>query len=313
MTRREFLAAVPMGVLATVTAAAEAVMLPVIDTHQHLWDLTKLAPPWIKGSGPPLEASFTNTEYAEATKGLNVVKAVYMEVGMAVADQQREADMLIEICKSGTTATCAAVLAGNPASDTFAKYVTPFKDSKYVKGIRHMLHVDGVVAEDGLKPEFLKGLNLLGELGLSFDLCIRPHELPQIVSIVKACPGTRFILDHCGNPQANFNAKQTENWKAGLGSLAALPNVVCKVSGIIANGFKKGEWTAEQLAPYVNIVLDTFGQDRVMFGGDWPVCLKGGSYSEWLTALRTIVKNRPETEQKKLFHDNAQKFYKLPA
>jgi predicted TIM-barrel fold metal-dependent hydrolase len=311
MTRREFIAAVPLGVAAASSSTASSpAMIPVIDTHQHLWDLTKFTLPWVK-AGDALHAQHTSKEYAVATQGLNVVKAIYMEVGMATADQQREADDVIALCESKSTPTVAAVIAGNPASESFAKYVSQYKGHRFIKGIRHMLHVDGVHAADGLKADFLKGLKLLGELNLSFDLCIRPQELPQIHDIVAACPGTRFILDHCGNPQAGFTAQQTEAWKKGLAALAAKANVVCKVSGIIANGFKKGQWKADDLAPFVNAVLDTFGPDRVMFGGDWPVCTVGGTFAEWLSALRAIVAPRPEAEQRKLFHDNAEKCYGL--
>jgi predicted TIM-barrel fold metal-dependent hydrolase len=157
----------------------------------------------------------------------------------------------------------------------------------------------------------VKGIQLLGELGLSFDFCVRPMELPDFDKLVSQCPGTRFILDHCGNPNRNFKPSETEKWKKGLALLAARKNVMCKVSGLVANGFDKGEWKADDLAPFVNATLDAFGPDRVMFGGDWPVCLVAGSYKDWLTALRQIVSPRPEAEQRKLFHDNAVKFYSL--
>ncbi len=285
-------------------------MLPIVDTHQHLWDLTKFTLPWLK-PGDALHTQHTTKEYAAATAGLNIVKSVYMEVGMAAADRQREVDYVVEICKSGTTPMCAAVVGGDLASAGFEQYARQLKDSPHVKGIRHMLHVEGVKASDGLKPDFLNSLHLLGELGLSFDLCIRPQEIADATKIVTACPGTRFILDHCGNPHRDFTTEQTHQWQAGLAALAARDNVVCKVSGILANGFQRGEWTAQDLAPFVNATLDTFGPDRVMFGGDWPVLTGTASYSEWVNALKQIVSNRSEDQQRKLFHDNAVKFYGL--
>lgn len=308
MTRREWLAAVALA--PGIAAARAPAMLPIVDTHQHLWDTAKLKPPWIK-PGDRLDAPHTPKEYAEAVKGLNVVKAIYMEVGMAEADQQREAEFIIELCKSGATPTCAAVVAGNPASDGFARYVEQFRDSPYVKGIRHMLHVEGVKASDGLKPEFLQGLRRLGELGLRFDLCIRPQELAIIDRIVGECRETKFILDHCGNPQRSFSAAETAAWRRGIDQLAQRANVVCKVSGIVVNGFETGEWKASDLAPFVNAVLDSFGPDRVMFGGDWPVCTRTATFAEWVNALKQIVSHRPEAEQRKLFHDNAVKYYGL--
>ena len=116
MTRRDLLVSAAALAVAPL-AAAEDAMLPVIDTHQHLWDLTKFKLAWLKpGSGPPYEASFTPKEYAEATAGLNVVKAVYMEVDVVPEQQQAEADYLIELCSSGKTPTCAAVISGRRAT-----------------------------------------------------------------------------------------------------------------------------------------------------------------------------------------------------
>jgi len=306
MIRREFLA-VAAALPVTVSSSAPA-MMPIVDTHQHLWDLTKFTLPWVKG---PLAAQHTSKEYAVATAGLDIVKAVYMEVGMAVDDQQREADSVIELCKSKSTPTCAAVVAGNPAAAGFAKYASQFKDGPYVKGVRHMLHVDGVHAKSGLEPKFLKGLQLLGDLGLRFDLCIRAKELADVEKIVGACPGTRFILDHCGNPQANFSPADILAWKHGLEALAKHANVVCKVSGIVANGFVKGAWKADDLAPFVNVVLDAFGPDRVLFASDWPVCTRTATLAEWVHALQQIVAHRSDEAQRKLFHDNAVTFYGL--
>jgi L-fuconolactonase len=157
----------------------------------------------------------------------------------------------------------------------------------------------------------VKGVQWLGELGLSFDLVVRPMELPDFAKLIKQCPGTRFILDHCGNPNAKFTPADTAKWKAGLAAVAENANVVCKVSGIAVNGFEKGKWGANELAPYVNATLDTFGPDRVRFGGDWPVLVGVGSFADWLTALKQIVSNRSAAEQDKLFRKNAATFYGL--
>jgi L-fuconolactonase len=309
MNRRDFLAASAAAALAaSVTEAKDqAKMLPVIDTHQHLWDLKKFKLAWVS-DGHPLASSFTPVEYAEATKGLNVVKSVYMEVDVVPEQQQAEADYVVELCKSGKTTMAAAVVSGRPASDGFAAWARQFKGSPYVKGIRQVIHVDSTPAGYCLKKEFIRGIQLLGELGLSYDICIRPGELADAAKLVDESPSTRFILDHCGNGQVQ--AKDRSQWQKDMETLGKKKNVVCKVSGIVASA-EKGKWQAGDLAPIVNHTIDCFGWDRVMFGGDWPVCTLAATYRQWVEALNEIVKDRKEEERRKLFHDNAARFYGL--
>lgn len=316
MNRRDFLAASAASVVPLAKAhAEEKPMFPIVDTHQHLWDLDKFKLAWFDPKTPEgkiLGHSFTPKEYAEATKGVGVVKAVYMEVDVVPEQQQKEADYIIELCESKKTPTCAAVVSGRPNSEGFEKYAKQFKGHKYVKGVRQVLHVKETPAGYCLEPAFVKGIKLLGELGLSYDLCVRPAELPDFAKLVDQCPNTRFILDHCGNGDLKHTQAQRDQWKKDMADIAKRKNIVGKVSGIIASAPARGKWTLDDLAPIVNHTLDVFGPDRVMFGGDWPVCLLGvEKYADWASALQTIVKDRPEEQQKKLFHDNAVKFYGL--
>jgi predicted TIM-barrel fold metal-dependent hydrolase len=281
--------------------------LPIVDTHQHLWDLTKFKLPWVERVSP-LAKSYVMKDYLAATAGLHVVKAVYMEVDVKPAQQLAEAEYITAICKSGKAPTVAGVISGRPASADFKKYVTRFKDSPYIKGLRQVLHNKGTPAGYCLQPAFVKGVQLLGDLGLSFDLCMRSTELLDAKKLVESCPGTRFILDHCGN--ANVQAKDRTQWRKDMARIAKCKNLVGKVSGIVASA-KKGKWTADDLSPIINHTLEVFGPDRVMFGGDWPVCTLAATYKQWVTALKAIVKERKERDRKKLFHDNAVKFYGL--
>jgi predicted TIM-barrel fold metal-dependent hydrolase len=310
MHRRQFLraglAAVGSAALASADTAKDAV--PIVDTHQHLWDLKQFKLPWIKPDSP-LARNFVLDDYRKATEGLNVVKTVYMEVDVDPSQQDAEADYVIELCKDAErTRMYGAVISGRPASDGFKKYVGRFKGSKHVKGLRQVLHGEGTKAGYCLEPAFVRGVRLLGEYGLSFDLCMRPGELLDGAKLIDQCPDTRFILDHCGN--ADVRAKDRSQWQKDIGEVAKRKNVVCKVSGIVASA-KPGAWSADDLAPIVKHTLEVFGPDRVMFGGDWPVCTLAASYAQWVAALKEIMKGRSAEEQKKLFHDNAVKFYGL--
>jgi predicted TIM-barrel fold metal-dependent hydrolase len=292
-------------------------MLPIVDTHQHLWDLSKFRLPWTD-SVPSLNRSFVTSDYLAATQGLNVVKAVYMEVDVEPAQQVAEAEYILDLCARTDNPTVGAVISGRPASDQFAAYIQRFKGDPRIKGVRQVLHGGSTPPGYCLQPTFVKSVQLLGDLGMSFDLCLRPGELGDAVKLVDQCPGAQFILDHCGNADPYIVAGATsdggdhtrQQWMDDIQALAARPNVVCKISGIIARA-RPGDWTASDLAPTINHCLDSFGPDRVVFGGDWPVCTLGAPYSSWVNALKIVIAQRSEADQRKLLYDNAVRLYRL--
>lgn len=317
--RRSFLQRTIHGALALSPLAASAATagapLAIVDTHQHLWDLARLQPPWLAPGGELTRNYFTQ-EYLEATRGLNVVKAVYMEVAVADAQLVDEAELILEVCRTPGQPTCAAVIGGRPAEPGFASYIKRYQNSPYVKGVRHIMRQPEMLKAEGL----LAGLRLLGELGMCFDLCVATEMLADSARIVDACPDTRFVIDHCGNPDpvallpkgSAPRAAQHDGqaWRRDMEALARRKNTICKISGIVSR-MEKGKWTAEQLAPVVNHCLDTFGPDRVVFASDWPVCTRGAELREWVAALKQIVSSRPIAEQRKLFAENAMAFYRL--
>lgn len=294
--------------------------LPIVDTHQHLWDLTKVRPPWLAGAGH-LNRSHLMEEYLKEAEGLNVVKTVYMEVDVAEDDFLKEAEYVLDLCRRKDNPMAGAVIGGRPAADGFKDYITRFKGSPYIKGVRHIPRA-GKTDFWSEKP-FRAGIRLLGELGMCFDLCMPPQSLPDAAKLVDACPDTRFVLDHCGNadPRAfrapgkeadggRAPAHEADPWRRDLAALAKRERVVCKISGIVARA-DKDHWKPDDLAPIVNHCIESFGPDRVIFASDWPVCTRVASLREWVHALKEIVRARSAEENQKLFHDNAVRFYGL--
>ncbi|HEY2154379.1 MAG TPA: amidohydrolase family protein [Isosphaeraceae bacterium] len=309
MNRRGFLELVAASTAAFAADRPGGRMIPIIDTHQHLWDLEKFRLAWMPPGEDPLGRSYRPADYAEATAGLGVVKSIYMEVDVAPDQQVAEAEYVLGLIHEAKTPMAAAVISGRPASDGFAPYLDRFKAESAIKGIRQVLHVPSTPAGYCLDPAFVRGIRELGKRGLSFDLCMRSTELDDAAKLIDACPDTQFILDHCGNE--SVLAKDHSPWKRRIDEIAARGDrVVCKVSGIVASA-KGHPWSEDDLAPVVNHVLDVFGPSRVMFGGDWPVCTLAATYRRWVEALQAIIRDRPEADRKKLFHDNAARFYGL--
>lgn len=317
MERRKFIKTTSLAALAAshyLPACASNPGIPVIDTHQHLWDLGLFPLRWVK---PPINRTFLMADYLEEVAGHNLVKAVYMEVGVPPEFRRKEAEWARKLCMDRGNPTVAAVIKADPSKDDFASYIRRYEDDPYIKGIRFLPRMEG----NTVPEPALSNIRLLGELGMSMDMNPSPGRLNSCLPILDRCPDTRFILDHCGNADpVAFTApgKNTprepkhdqEAWYRDMEELAKHPNLVCKISGIVDNviDYPLGP---EDLKPIVDHCFDVFGPDRVMFGGDWPVCLRNMSLGNWISLLKEIVRNRPLTEQRKLFHDNAESFYGL--
>ena len=318
MNRRQFLfgsAVLAVGCQVNARSKRPESIGPIVDTHQHLWDLSRFRLPWLKAGGE-LTRDFTMADYRKATKGLGVTKSVYMEVAVAPEQKLAEAEHIVEVCADKSNPTCAAVIGGLILEDGFKDYIMRFASSPYIKGVRHALNNPGQFEDDRL----IQNLRLLGSLNMSFDLVVPATLIGQAAKLLERCGDTRFILDHCGNadplaftPNLEWGRKPQHDpdaWKRGIETLARQPNVICKISGIIAR-VPKGRANAEVLSPVVNHCLDTFGPDRVIFGSDWPVCTRGAPLRVWTNLLREIVRERSSADQRKLFRRNANRFYGL--
>lgn len=288
--------------------------IPIIDTHQHLWDIKRFTEGWSKA---PLPGNFDMKEYLVATEGLDVVKTVYMEVAVPPDKRHEEALYAIELCKDQLNPIIAAVIAADPNRDDFANYMSEFEDSPYIKGIRYFFKSQDEI----LKKQVVENIRVLGEMGKHFEFSIPVEWLSSMIELISLCPGTTFFVQHCGNvdPKAFFNPKDLIDkpdhdpgqWIADMKAIASKDNVAgCKISGVVTRvpGYPL---TAENLAPAVNQCLDIYGPDRVMFASDWPVCKLAMEMQDWVDILKTIVSDRSHKDQKKFFHDNAENLYRL--
>ena len=322
--RREFLkqsataAAVAMVGGATLAPEAEAAPgrpvvtahrdVPIVDCHQHLWDLNQFKLPWLGGAPAILSRTYLPAHYRHETAGLNVVKSVYMEVDVAPEEQVKEAEHLLRIIEDESNTTVGAVISGRPGSPDFKAYADRFKDEPRIKGFRRVLHPSDLPKGHCLEPQFVKSVQHMGEIGKSFDIVIRNTEISDGAKLADACPGTRFILDHCGN--GSVQAMDRSQWRRDISDIAQRENVICKISGIIANA-DPVNWKYSDLEPLIKHCISEFGWGRVIFASDWPVCTLTAKLREWVACLKWIVRDESAENVRKLFHDNAVAFYQL--
>lgn len=313
MQRRQFLKASVLTSLGSYMAPSDMLAkgvcnslkkeIPIIDTHMHLWDLQKLHYPWLEGRDSPLSRNFLVSDYRKATEGCQIRKTVFVECGRSADQYLEEVDWVVSLSREEPRIQGMVAYLPVEKGQKVIPEIEKLTARKIVKGIRH-----GVNKELISNPKFVQGLQLLPDYNLSFDLNISPSLMPDAIALIRQCPKTLFILDHLCNP--NIKEKEISTWKTHLSELAKMDHVYCKISGIITKADPQN-WTPDDLRPYVHYALETFGTDRVMFGGDWPVVLLAGSYKDWLSALQSITNDLSEEEKKRLFYLNAEKIYRL--
>jgi L-fuconolactonase len=278
-----------------------------IDTHQHLWDLTRFDLPWLPTSGP-LAGSHKPEDYTRESAGLGIENTIYMEVDVAPDQREAEAQYVFDLCGEIGSPMEGAVIGGDPASEGFTNYLVR-TESPFRKGVRQVLH-GGQPTGYCLTKEFHRGLALLGKKNLLFDFCVRPGELRDVAKCARAFPDNRFVLDHCGNAPIHGTETEVSAWKRGIEAVTKCPNVVVKLSGIAAQA-DPSRPLAEQLAPFILFTLDTFGPTRAMFASDWPVCKFGTTLPSWVSALEEILAPYPDAARESVWAGTARRVYGL--
>ena len=278
--------------------------MPLVDTHQHLWDLNRFPYSWTNGI-PALHRSFLLDDYASAAAGLGIAKTVFVECDVDEPHLLAEARHLQALAERHPL-IAGIVASGRPERDGFRSHLEELAKLPKVRGVRRVLHTqpDALSAE----PRFAENLRLLPEFGFTFDLCVLARQLPAGIDLVRRCPQVTFILDHCGVPDVKGRA--LDPWREHIRTLAALPNVACKLSGLIAYA-DPVRWTADDLRPWVEHVLECFGWDRVVWGGDWPVCTLAAPLARWVEATRWLARGATAVQRAQLFHRNAERIYRV--
>ena len=175
------------------------------------------------------------------------------------------------------------------------------------KGVRHL--VESEPNDDWLvQPAVLSGLQQLSARGLSYDLLVHTRHLKHVPIVAESCPDLRLVIDHMAKPPIASN--EIKEWSHGLQPLARYPNIYCKLSGLVTEA-NWNSWQPNDLRPFVDLALEFFGVDRLMFGSDYPVCLLAASYDRVLDSFQEILKDLSDADRDKIFASNATKFYRL--
>ncbi|WP_340374652.1 amidohydrolase family protein [Streptomyces sp. SS7] len=279
----------------------------IVDSHHHVWDLSVRDQDWIsKGELAPLRRNFTLADLAPEARAAGVTATVLVQT-ITVPEETPEflalaadSDLVAgvvgwtDLTAPGIAETLAGLRAG--------------PGGEYLVGIRHQVQSE----PDPrwlVRPDVLRGLSSVAEAGLVYDLVVKPHQLAAAVAAAERLPGLTFVLDHLGKPPVESG--ELVPWAQQIRRLAALPNTVCKLSGMVTEA-DWGSWTTAAFAPYADTALDAFGPGRLMFGSDWPVCRLAATYAEVVTVARELTAGLGPAERHDVFTGTAVRTYDLP-
>lgn len=275
--------------------------IPILDTHLHLVYPEELSYPWLAGV-PEIDRRWPVEAYFAEAKDLGIRRALHMEVAVAEADMRAETEFMLAI----DPRVVGVVAACRPERGDFPAHLDWLTARPGVRGLRRILHtVPDALSQTAMFDDHLRRV---GAAGLTFDLCLRPDQLGIGMAHARAATQTQFVLDHCGAQDATPEA--FEAWRRAMTGLADLPNVAVKISGIVA--YQQPDWTLEDIRPWIEHAISSFGWDRVVWGSDHPVCTKRATLTRWVEAARQIVAGASEDEQARLFHRNAERIYRVP-
>ncbi|MFE2034729.1 amidohydrolase family protein [Streptomyces scopuliridis] len=278
----------------------------VIDAHHHIWDLAVRDQDWITGPAmAPIRRNFTLADLDAETRAAGVSATVLVQT-IGVPEETPE----FLAAADGSDLVAGVVgwtdLTAPGVADTLAA-LRELPGGGRLVGIRHQVQGEPD-PEWLLRPDVRRGLAAVAAAGLAYDLVVLAHQLPAATKAAELLPGLTFVLDHLGKPPIAGGA--TEPWAGLVRELAARPNTVCKLSGMVTEA-AWDSWTAEGLRPYAGTVLDAFGPERLMFGSDWPVCRLAATYGEVLDAARTVTDGLSEDERDAVFRGTARRVYAL--
>ncbi|MEI6236248.1 MAG: amidohydrolase family protein [Planctomycetota bacterium] len=280
----------------------------IIDSHVHMWDPENVRMTWIDGN-PILDKKYLPPDYKQHIGSTDVSGFVYLETGVephyAYYEARWAAGQLARMEPRLKGIVAAAPTEYGLKVRSYLKALTDL--GPLIKGIRRITQGEKD-PEFCLKPDFIAGTQLLPEYGLSCDVCVNYKQLGPTVELVKKCPKTQFVIDHIAKP--NIKEHVLDPWRDQIKAMAALPNTVIKISGVLTEADHK-TWGIDDVRPYIEHVLNVFGEDRVMFGGDWPVLLLAAPYTRWVEVVDELTASWTEKARQKLWRENAKRVYRL--
>jgi L-fuconolactonase len=281
--------------------------MTTVDAHHHFWDPARADYPWMTDELAAIRRPFGPADLRPLMQSMAIARTILVQARSST-DETEEL-----LATAAAERFIAGVVGWVDLTDPgVADEIARLRDGPggdRLVAVRHQVH-DEADPDWLTRPEVLRGLAAVSSAGLAYDLLVRPREMSAAFDTAATMSDLRFVLDHIGKPRIAL--AEMEPWASRLEALATLPNVACKLSGLVTEA-NWSYWTTVDLHPYVDTVLDAFGPARLMFGSDWPVCLLAASYDRVVRVDRELLAGLSDGERARVFGETAIEVYGLDA
>ncbi len=273
-----------------------------IDAHQHFWKFDPVRDSWINNEMKVIQKDFLPADLEPVLHQNNFDGCV------VVQSDQSEEENVFQLLNAEKFDFIKGIVGWvDLQANDIEERLEYYSQFKKIKGFRHILQVEQE-RNMMLKPDFMNGIGLLKQYNFTYDILIFQDQLQYIPRFVASFPDQPFVIDHIAKP--DLKIRRINNWKKGITEVAQFENVYCKISGMVTEA-DWNSWKKEDFKPYLDVIVETFGIDRIMFGSDWPVCLVAASYEEVVGIVGDYFSSFSKNEQGKFFALNANQFYNL--
>jgi L-fuconolactonase len=276
--------------------------MPRIDSHVHFWDYDPVQNSWITEDMEIIRRDFLPGDLGPLLSANAMDGCVLVQVNQTEAENEF-------FLKLASAHNFVKGIVGwvDLCSGDIRHRLERYQTEKKIRGFRHILQ-DEADRAYMLRPDFARGIGSLREFGFTYDLLVHPDQLPNALQLARTFPEQPFIIDHLAKPA--IRDRELAEWKKGIFNISRMENVYCKLSGMVTEAHWES-WTNKTFIPYLDVVVESFGTDRLLFGSDWPVCLLAGNYKEVLNIAEDYFSAYSPVEKEKIFGGNALAFYGL--
>lgn len=272
-----------------------------IDAHQHFWKYDAIRDAWIDDSMKVIRRDFLPQDLTPILK-LNSIDGC---VAVQASQSEIETEFLLDLAQNNPFIK-GVIGWVDLRKENIEERLAYYSKNNKLKGVRHI--VQGEAVDFMLRADFQNGISKLAKFNLTYDILVFPTQLEAAITLVNKFPNQKFVIDHIAKPYIKKGA--IDDWKIAITELVKAPNVFCKVSGMVTEADFKN-WKPLDFKPYLDVVFEAFGIDRIMYGSDWPVCLLASDYESQFAIIQNYVKTFSVDEKLKIFGGNAIQFYDL--